>query len=261
MAETLTVLLVAVLLWAVYGYLDAPRPTAAPCWSAPWPAWPRCPGPSWPCWACWPSCPWRPAGLGPVVPSTRARWPWPALAGVVVLAPWTVYNAGRFDEPVLISTNDGLTLIGANCDRAVRRPGPRSVGHRLPAARLASPRPRPAGPVAWSTPTTATWPWSTPLDNLGDLPRVAAIRMARTWSLYDPASMIRFNENEGREPPCRLGRLRLLLAAGPLRASAARSFSGDRAAGLWPLAVHRRRRHPDLGRSSTGCCASGPRPR
>ncbi len=30
---------------------------------------------------------------------------------------------------------------------------------------------------------------------------MAAIRVARTWSLYDPVSMIRYNQNEGREPP------------------------------------------------------------
>jgi len=42
-----------------------------------------------------------------------------ALAGIVtlaVLAPWIGYNMVRFTEPVLLSTNDGLTLLGANCD-------------------------------------------------------------------------------------------------------------------------------------------------
>ena len=37
-----------------------------------------------------------------------------ALAGAVV-APWTAWNLTRFDEPVVISTNDGTTLLGANC--------------------------------------------------------------------------------------------------------------------------------------------------
>jgi 4-amino-4-deoxy-L-arabinose transferase-like glycosyltransferase len=35
---------------------------------------------------------------------------------VVVVAPWTVWLRGQFDEPVVVSTNDGLTLAGANCD-------------------------------------------------------------------------------------------------------------------------------------------------
>ena len=33
------------------------------------------------------------------------------LAMLAVLAPWFIYNAGRFDERVLISTNDGLALV------------------------------------------------------------------------------------------------------------------------------------------------------
>jgi 4-amino-4-deoxy-L-arabinose transferase-like glycosyltransferase len=51
----------------------------------------------------------------------RRQSAWPALAicvaGVLTLVPWTVYNLTRFEEPVLLSTNDGNTLLGANCDR------------------------------------------------------------------------------------------------------------------------------------------------
>jgi 4-amino-4-deoxy-L-arabinose transferase-like glycosyltransferase len=34
---------------------------------------------------------------------------------LLVIAPWIIYNMSRFDETVLLSTNDGTTLIGANC--------------------------------------------------------------------------------------------------------------------------------------------------
>lgn len=34
---------------------------------------------------------------------------------LAVIAPWTILNLIRFSEPVTISTNDGLTLAGANC--------------------------------------------------------------------------------------------------------------------------------------------------
>ena len=37
-------------------------------------------------------------------------------ATAAVIAPWTALNLTRFQEPVAISMNDGLTLIGANCD-------------------------------------------------------------------------------------------------------------------------------------------------
>ncbi len=64
--------------------------------------------------------------------AVRVAQPWSRRLGylglaalaVVVLAPWTVYNVGRFDEPVWVSTNDGLTLIGANCDRQYDGPDP-----------------------------------------------------------------------------------------------------------------------------------------
>ncbi len=39
-------------------------------------------------------------------------------ATVVVLAPWVVANLVRFDRPVLLTTNDGTTLLGANCQDA-----------------------------------------------------------------------------------------------------------------------------------------------
>jgi hypothetical protein len=38
-----------------------------------------------------------------------------AAAGVTV-SPWVVYNLSQFERPVLLSTNDGTTLLGANCD-------------------------------------------------------------------------------------------------------------------------------------------------
>jgi len=33
----------------------------------------------------------------------------------VVIAPWTIYNLGRFEEPVILSTNAGSTLLAGNC--------------------------------------------------------------------------------------------------------------------------------------------------
>lgn len=34
---------------------------------------------------------------------------------VAVIAPWALWNLSRFEDPVLVSTNDGITLYGANC--------------------------------------------------------------------------------------------------------------------------------------------------
>ena len=39
-----------------------------------------------------------------------------ALATATVLLPWTVVNLTRFDNPVVLTTNDGTTLLGSYCD-------------------------------------------------------------------------------------------------------------------------------------------------
>lgn len=36
---------------------------------------------------------------------------------MIVVMPWVLWNNSRFDAPVLLSTNDGLTLAGGHCDR------------------------------------------------------------------------------------------------------------------------------------------------
>jgi hypothetical protein len=55
----------------------------------------------------------------------RGRSIWPAaailLAGITTLLPWSIYNVNRFDESVFLSTNDGSTLLGANCDGSYYR--------------------------------------------------------------------------------------------------------------------------------------------
>lgn len=39
------------------------------------------------------------------------------VAALVVLLPWVAWNQTRFSDSVFLSTNDGLTVAGANCDR------------------------------------------------------------------------------------------------------------------------------------------------
>jgi 4-amino-4-deoxy-L-arabinose transferase-like glycosyltransferase len=39
-----------------------------------------------------------------------------AAAAIVVVAPWVLWNQARFEDTVTLSTNDGLTIAGANCD-------------------------------------------------------------------------------------------------------------------------------------------------
>jgi 4-amino-4-deoxy-L-arabinose transferase-like glycosyltransferase len=61
--------------------------------------------------------------VGPVIflnrrLEVRQRLAWTsaaALAAIVLLAPWTIHNLGRFEEPVAVSTNFGGTLLAGNC--------------------------------------------------------------------------------------------------------------------------------------------------
>ncbi len=213
MAETTTALLVALLLLAVYRYVDRPSAWGAVLVGAlsGLAALSRAELALLGALAFVPVA-WRAArSWGPRL----ARIGLAGLAGILVLAPWTLYNAGRFEKPVLVSTNDGLTLIGANCDPqydgpdpglwdiACLPPGAFTEAHLLDQS-LVNADYRHLARVYIQ-------------DNLGDLPRVAAIRVARTWSLFDPASMIRYSVNEGREEPVGLGRLRHVLAPGPVR--------------------------------------------
>src|SRR5438552_3798799 len=62
------------------------------------------------------------AGLPLPAPAVvAARAPLLLLAAVggtaLVLTPWVVYNATRFEQPVLISTNLGYVVAGANCHK------------------------------------------------------------------------------------------------------------------------------------------------
>jgi hypothetical protein len=48
----------------------------------------------------------------------RQRLAWTAVAtltALIAIAPWTIHNLGRFEEPVLLSTNLGSTLLAGNC--------------------------------------------------------------------------------------------------------------------------------------------------
>jgi 4-amino-4-deoxy-L-arabinose transferase-like glycosyltransferase len=117
--------------------------------------------------------------------------------GALVVGPWAVFNLTRFHDPVIISTNSGTTLAGANCD-----PG-------------------------YYGPTIGLWTSAPCLDTqaaqakLGDesevehayrtrafhyieqherrVPLVLAARIGRTWDLYRPADMVSYSEGENRE--------------------------------------------------------------
>lgn len=145
------------------------------------------------------------------------------LAAALVIAPWTIRNAARFDRFVLVSTNDGTVIRGANCDQVYRG---RDIGFwtftcftlplDLNEAKLSA-RWRSEG-IEYA------------LDNAERLPVVLLAREARTWDLYQPRRQLDFAE----------GRNRAVEGLGVL------VFYGLAALAIAGFVQLRRRRHPDL---------------
>jgi hypothetical protein len=103
-----------------------------------------------------------------------------ALACVVVVAPWTIRNLSTFEKPVLLSSNEGNLIAGANCpstyygrdigswDLRCVPHGPLFEDDSLAAARF-----RHAG-VEYAR------------DHAGRIPLVVLARLGRTFELYQP---------------------------------------------------------------------------
>lgn len=138
----------------------------------------------------------------------RARRFWRAvLAGAVsvaVVMPWTLWNVTRFEEPVLLSSNDGLTLVGANCESMY-------YGEDIGVWDLV---------CAFAVPTDDEMDQSersvayrdAALEYVSNqkrrLPVVVAARVARVWSLYAPGQMVDYSAGAvdtcraDQEEPC-----------------------------------------------------------
>jgi 4-amino-4-deoxy-L-arabinose transferase-like glycosyltransferase len=137
----------------------------------------------------------------PVVLAVRTR-PWrdrlrhvgvAAGATLLVVAPWVGFNLSRFEAPTTLSTNDGLTLLGANCDDVYEGS---STGFWSLRCGLAV---QPEGDASRRSEAQR----DAALDYIGshqrDVPRVMFVRVARVWSLYAPDQMAWLNQGEGRE--------------------------------------------------------------
>lgn len=137
----------------------------------------------------------------------RALWFAAAcLAALAVVAPWTARNWSAFDRPVPISSQEGITIGGANClstysgsDLGFWRLDcipPSVVRIRNEAERAAAARREGLEYAA---------------DHAGRLPVVLAARVLRTWELYKPFARA-YPGGLPAPPAARLGSYYLLLA-------------------------------------------------
>jgi 4-amino-4-deoxy-L-arabinose transferase-like glycosyltransferase len=112
-------------------------------------------------------------------------------AAVVTVAPWTVYNLVRFERPVVLSTNEGTTLLGANCDSTyyvdVGGWDVRCLGDLQDAGSVdASVRSRERGELAVDYIT----------DHAGRVPVVVLARLGRAVDLYGLDSLVALDRGE-----------------------------------------------------------------
>ena len=138
------------------------------------------------------------AGARRAAPKARLALGAVAIAGALVAqAPWVAYNAARFDRPVLFSTNDGLTWIGANCADTYYGGGIGFWSLNCGLTGLAS-----APPQADQSVRSAhlrSLGNSYLRDHLDRLPTVVVARLGRGLGVWHPDQMVYLNRGEGRE--------------------------------------------------------------
>ncbi len=109
--------------------------------------------------------------------------------------PWVVANLVRFNDPVLLSTNAGITLAGANNPQTYRGD---SIGlWTLEHAEATVDIDGLDQSEVSSAYTSAAVDFA--LDHPERWPAVVAARVGRVWSVYRPLQMADYNQGEGRE--------------------------------------------------------------
>jgi 4-amino-4-deoxy-L-arabinose transferase-like glycosyltransferase len=113
------------------------------------------------------------------------------LATAVVVAPWVIPNLFRFEKPVFLSTNDGITISGANCPSVYSGPG-------LGLWTLDC-HGEPKGDQSEVNAVLRRRGLSYMKHHLGRLPVVIMAREGLAWSVFRPRLMVDYNKGEGRE--------------------------------------------------------------
>jgi hypothetical protein len=106
------------------------------------------------------------------------------LATALTIAPWVLRNSLHWDQPVGISTTDGSVIVGANCPTTYSGPMLARWDFNCLSRGVRSGL-RPDEPEV-----SARWReegLEYAGDHLSRVPVVLAVRVLRTWNLYDPA--------------------------------------------------------------------------
>ena len=114
------------------------------------------------------------------------------LAGfALVVAPWTIRNLAKFEEPVLISTNSNSVFAGANCE-------PVYHGELIGLWSFSCYGKVKDGDESQEALEYRKQGFDYAGDHKGRLPLIAAIRFGRVWDLYRPFQQVQYEFLEGR---------------------------------------------------------------
>jgi 4-amino-4-deoxy-L-arabinose transferase-like glycosyltransferase len=136
-----------------------------------------------------------PAALVARSVSTAQRWKLAGLgvlAAAVVIGPWVGYNLARFKEPTFLSTNDGIALLGSNCDSVY-------YGHGTGLTDLKCLGKNPVGDQSVDSKLYRDRAFDYIRAHKTRAVVVGFARVGRTWGVYRPWDMVSYNKGEGRE--------------------------------------------------------------
>jgi 4-amino-4-deoxy-L-arabinose transferase-like glycosyltransferase len=119
------------------------------------------------------------------------------VATVAVIAPWTAYNLGRFDEPVVLTTGLGAALSVANCEVVYEG---ELLGSYEPLCAVTRVVHAPDKDRSEEDRELRRAGLDYMADHAGRLPAVEAARFGRTWSLYRPGQQITLDHEWSHTP-------------------------------------------------------------
>jgi hypothetical protein len=122
-----------------------------------------------------------------------------ATAGTaVVIGPWVAFNMARFEEPVFIATNDGVTLAGSNCDSSYYGSGT-GLWTLTPPCTFSETESAKFSDQSRLAHAYRTKAFDYIRAHAKRVPLVVAARIARTWGLYRPLDEVAYQVNENKE--------------------------------------------------------------
>jgi 4-amino-4-deoxy-L-arabinose transferase-like glycosyltransferase len=114
------------------------------------------------------------------------------VAAAVVVVPWVAYNMSRFEESTYLSTNDGIALIGSNCNSVY-------YGDGIGLTDLTCLGRNPRGDQSVDSKIFRDRAFDYIDAHKERFVVVSFARVGRTWSLFRPWDMVSYNKGEGRE--------------------------------------------------------------